>query len=122
MLRSRKFPVDSHCWKEVLLPPKPCSYCNRAVHSKLLGSLVCCLIVLIPNHSVVSIPQEALKVYQSRRDQDPSDAHAVLGCLRCLDAVGDWEGLVDMCNDSWTALDRHSEDSVKTKAATLAAR
>lgn len=65
--------------------------------------------------------QEALDIYRRARDNDPTDVGAILGCLKCLDALGEWEALVDLCHETWTLVD-NGEDSVKSKAASLAAR
>lgn len=70
-----------------------------------------------------SVSQEALLLYRQRRIANPADTQAVLGCMRCLDSLGEWENLVELCNESWDTLTLPSVDpAVHRKAATLAAR
>lgn len=67
--------------------------------------------------------QEALTLYKARHKNEPSDTRAVLGCMKCLDAMGEWGDLVDLCNSSWDTLAAPGEDpAVHRKAATMAAR
>lgn len=69
------------------------------------------------------LTQEALQRYRARHAQQPSDTSAILGCLECLDALGEWDSLVNMCNATWDRLNDHSTHvSDHRKAATLAAR
>lgn len=43
--------------------------------------------------------------------------------MKCLDAMGEWGDLVELCNSSWDMLANPKEDdAVHRKAATLAAR
>lgn len=39
---------------------------------------------------------EALVVYQEKLARDPSDFEALLGCMRCLDASGEWEQVLEL--------------------------
>lgn len=67
--------------------------------------------------------QQALVTYRQRHDNDPTDAKAVLGCMKCLDAMGEWDELVKLCTSSWHTLEKPGDDTVSfRKAATLAAR
>lgn len=67
--------------------------------------------------------QDALVRYRERRSHDPRDMKAVLGCMKCLDALGEWDELVYMCHQDWGNLTSLGlESAVCTKAATLAAR
>jgi hypothetical protein len=53
----------------------------------------------------------------------PGDATAVIGCMKCMDALGQWEDVVQLCDDSWAALTSSGvDDKAHRKAATLAAR
>jgi FKBP12-rapamycin complex-associated protein len=39
---------------------------------------------------------EALAVYQEKLRSDPSDFEALLGCMRCLDASGEWRKVLEL--------------------------
>jgi len=39
---------------------------------------------------------EALEVYQRKLDLDPSDFEALLGCMRCYDASGEWKKVLHL--------------------------
>jgi FKBP12-rapamycin complex-associated protein len=50
------------------------------------------------------------------------DVDAVLGAMKCLDALGEWQAVVDLCFDTWAALHAAAtEDKTRKKAAALAA-
>jgi len=70
---------------------------------------------------------EALGLYRSRLEKAEGrglpDAEAVLGTIKCLDAVGEWDGAVRLCFQSWGALNHDdTKPKVRKKAATVAAR
>lgn len=64
--------------------------------------------------------QDALVQYSKRREENPTDFEAILGCMKCLDAMGEWDKLVEMCKHDWDYIKK--KPSVTTKAASLAAR
>lgn len=47
---------------------------------------------------------EALVVYESKLGNNPHDFEAILGCMRCLDASGEWRGVLDLAERSWPTL------------------
>lgn len=50
------------------------------------------------------------------------DVGAVLGAMKCLDALGEWQAVVDLCFGTWDALHHAAtEDKTRKKAAALAA-
>ena len=64
--------------------------------------------------------QAALDGYRNQQKIDPGNTRAVIGCMKCLDALGEWGDVVELCNSSWPVLD--DEAGSKRKAATMAAR
>lgn len=55
---------------------------------------------------------EALAKYQARLDEDPTDKAAVLGSLKCLDALGRWEDAITMCTKNMGILKTERSCSV----------
>ena len=49
---------------------------------------------------------EALVLYERKLEEDENDIPATLGCMRCLDARGEWEGVLKLANKSWDNLQR----------------
>lgn len=51
------------------------------------------------------------------------DSGAVLGAMKCLDAMGEWQAVLDLCFETWAALNNAeaTEDKTRKKAAALAA-
>jgi serine/threonine-protein kinase mTOR len=47
---------------------------------------------------------EALAVYRQQLEQHPTDFEAMLGCMRCLDASGEWRSVLDLAQQNWAAL------------------
>lgn len=47
---------------------------------------------------------EALAVYEEKLERDPRDFEAILGCMRCLDASGEWRQLLSLADQNWQAL------------------
>ena len=47
---------------------------------------------------------EALAVYEQKLGVNPQDFEAILGCMRCLDASGEWRGVLELAEKSWPAL------------------
>ncbi|XP_064459506.1 serine/threonine-protein kinase mTOR-like [Ornithodoros turicata] len=58
----------------------------------------------------------ALKAYQQAREQDPDDVELVLGQMRCLEVLGEWDALCHLASDKWD----HVEDINKQKMARMA--
>lgn len=51
---------------------------------------------------------EALAVYEQKLNNNPRDFEAMLGCMRCLDASGEWRRVLEIAEKSWPALSRTS--------------
>ncbi|CAM9593323.1 unnamed protein product, partial [Ectocarpus sp. 12 AP-2014] len=67
--------------------------------------------------------EEAIILYRQRHEADPTDTGAILGCMKCMDAMGEWGDLVSLCNSSWDHIHTVGGDpAVARKAATMAAR
>jgi hypothetical protein len=47
---------------------------------------------------------EALAVYEEKLTNDPHDFEAILGCMRCFDASGEWKQVLSLADKSWQAL------------------
>ena len=47
---------------------------------------------------------EALAVYEDKLRQNPGDFDATLGSMRCLDATGEWQRVLDIAGTSWLAI------------------
>ena len=47
---------------------------------------------------------EALAVYEEKLRNEPTDFEATLGCMRCLDASGEWRRVIDLFQDYFTAI------------------
>jgi FKBP12-rapamycin complex-associated protein len=65
--------------------------------------------------------EEALVLYRRRLHTRDRDVDAVLGCMKCLDALGHWQEVVDLCFMTWDSLHAATTASkVRKKAAALA--
>ena len=51
---------------------------------------------------------EALVVYEEKLRQNPHDFDAILGSMRCLDATGEWQRVLDLAEASWLAISASS--------------
>ncbi|CAB9503979.1 protein kinase mTOR [Seminavis robusta] len=47
---------------------------------------------------------EALAVYEQKLKNNAIDFDAILGCMRCLDASGEWRGVLELAEKTWPAL------------------
>ncbi|KAJ1544223.1 phosphatidylinositol kinase- protein kinase tor1, partial [Nowakowskiella sp. JEL0078] len=47
--------------------------------------------------------EDGLEAYSRRLADDQYNLDAVLGCMRCLHNLGEWEGLADMAQDRWNS-------------------
>jgi serine/threonine-protein kinase mTOR len=65
---------------------------------------------------------EALALYRQRRQQDSRDIGAVLGIMKCLDALGQWDESIRLCQESWDVVSKEAgESNAQKKAINLAA-
>ena len=54
---------------------------------------------------------EALAMYEGKLDENPEDVGAILGCIRCLDARGEWRKVIDLAKRNWHALSYESGEA-----------
>ena len=47
---------------------------------------------------------EALEVYEQKLSRNPRDFDAILGCMRCLSASGQWRRVLELAEESWPTL------------------
>lgn len=47
---------------------------------------------------------EALEVYEEKLSRNPHDIDAVVGCMRCLSASGEWRRVLELAEDNWRIL------------------
>lgn len=47
---------------------------------------------------------EALEVYEEKLIRNPHDFDAILGCMRCLSASGEWRRVLELAEDNWPTL------------------
>eukprot|EP01119_Soliformovum_irregulare_P016010 TRINITY_DN4594_c0_g1_i2.p1 TRINITY_DN4594_c0_g1~~TRINITY_DN4594_c0_g1_i2.p1 ORF type:complete len:2365 (-),score=692.80 TRINITY_DN4594_c0_g1_i2:62-7156(-) len=62
--------------------------------------------------------EAALKVYQKKFEQNPTDNTLVLGQARCLHALANWMDLENLVSSTWSEL---NNDGVRAKVASYAA-
>ena len=60
---------------------------------------------------------EALTVYEEKLKRDPHDFEAMLGCMRCLDARGEWRKVLDLAEESWSSMSGGTEDVLKDESS-----
>ena len=54
---------------------------------------------------------EALAMYEGKLDKNSEDVGAILGCIRCLDARGEWRKVIDLAKRNWHALSYESGEA-----------
>jgi FKBP12-rapamycin complex-associated protein len=47
---------------------------------------------------------EALEVFEDKLLRNPRDFDAILGCMRCLSASGEWRRVLELAEDNWPIL------------------
>lgn len=52
---------------------------------------------------------EALAVYEKKLERDNQNFEAMLGCMRCLDASGEWRKVLELAERNWQALSGSSQ-------------
>lgn len=60
---------------------------------------------------------DALDAYNRRLDEDPDNSETIIGRMRCLHALGDWEDLSDAVQSKWN----HAGQDERQQIAPLAA-
>lgn len=53
---------------------------------------------------------EALAMYEQKLAQNPFDNDAILGCMRCLDARGEWKRVLDVAEKCWPIFPQLRDD------------
>lgn len=48
--------------------------------------------------------KEALDLYRARHADEPTNFDATAGMMRCLEAIGDWQELSELCQEVWHGL------------------
>ncbi|EGG01362.1 uncharacterized protein MELLADRAFT_117828 [Melampsora larici-populina 98AG31] len=61
--------------------------------------------------------EDALNSYTRRLEEDPKSIDSILGGMRCLHALGEWESLSEMAQEHW----ENSSNEIKRTMAPLAA-
>lgn len=61
---------------------------------------------------------DALAIYERKLGETPNNVEAILGCMRSLDARGEWRRVLDLAKKSWGALNCE-EASVKEYRSVL---
>ncbi|ODN03392.1 Serine/threonine-protein kinase mTOR, partial [Orchesella cincta] len=61
--------------------------------------------------------EKALELYVNKKETTPDDIELTLGQMRCLEALGDWQSLEEICRSRWSA----SNEKDKNKMAHMAA-
>lgn len=61
--------------------------------------------------------EKALELYVTKKENIPDDQELTLGQMRCLEALGDWQSLEEVCRSRWGT----SSDKDKNKMAHMAA-
>eukprot|EP00957_Ditylum_brightwellii_P086461 6578466-Ditylum_brightwellii.AAC.1 len=51
---------------------------------------------------------KALSMYERKLEENPNDVSAILGCMRCLDARGEWRKVIELAENSWAAFSNES--------------
>ncbi|CAN0367392.1 unnamed protein product [Discosporangium mesarthrocarpum] len=67
--------------------------------------------------------QAPLDSYWKLQEENHDDVAAVVGCMKCLDALGRWSDLVELAQSRWGIITEHGSDTkLHRKSATMAAR
>ncbi|RWS29930.1 hypothetical protein B4U80_02742 [Leptotrombidium deliense] len=61
--------------------------------------------------------ENALKAYQTKRENNPDDVESIMGQMRCLEVLGDWTKLYSLSCDVWPK----AKDEDKQRMARMAA-
>ncbi len=68
--------------------------------------------------------RDALGIFKGKvekQESDPSYVTSVLGCMRCMDALGDWDEIVELYDESWPKL-KGSDENCCRQIEIIAAR
>jgi len=58
---------------------------------------------------------DALAMYERKLDESPGDVEALLGCMKCLDARGEWKKVIELAGRSWTAFSSGDDSSLRAR-------
>ena len=59
---------------------------------------------------------EALALYEEKLQIDSNNYEAVVGCMRCLSANGEWRKVLDLASENWSVISGHPDASNKLNA------
>lgn len=69
------------------------------------------------NVSILMHNLDALGAYERKQKDDPTNPEYMLGRMRCLHALGEWERLFQLSKDIW----KNNQDNTRLITAPLAA-
>jgi len=58
---------------------------------------------------------DALALYENRLEENPNDVEALLGCMNCLNARGEWNRVLELADQSHVALQSNAHISLREK-------
>ena len=61
---------------------------------------------------------DALAIYEHKLVESPNDVEAILGCMRSLDARGEWRRVLDLAKRSWSNI-TNEDSSIKEYRSAL---
>ena len=62
--------------------------------------------------------EKALETYKQKLEKEPRNVEFVLGQMRCMESLADWEGLYDIARSYWPSVDAQSKSKLARMAAT----
>lgn len=60
---------------------------------------------------------DALEAYEEKLARNPYDFGAMLGCMRCLSATGEWRRVLELAEDNWHILQSNEDVDVAKDAS-----
>jgi serine/threonine-protein kinase mTOR len=65
---------------------------------------------------------EALILYEEKLQRDANDYEAVVGCMRCLSANGEWRKVLDLANENWSVISGNSTRDLPQQNANISTK
>ncbi|KAG9294210.1 hypothetical protein G9A89_021569 [Geosiphon pyriformis] len=59
----------------------------------------------------------ALDAYTKKREEDPNDFESTMGVMRCMNSLGDWEGLSSLAQEKWADASQEMRKQIAGLAA-----
>jgi serine/threonine-protein kinase mTOR len=47
---------------------------------------------------------EALSIYEEKLNHNPEDFEAIVGCMQCLVANGEWQKVIELADENWSTM------------------